>query len=160
MDEFISICFQQNVTNFFNMIEICFFEYFSHQTQHLFEKFLNFLYWVLTCSQKCEICFRFLSFISYLEANLVEFSCPQVGMQVYSIGNLVGRQAQSGPRCNFRKINHGHNFKIFSLTFEVRVQIQGILRIFASGDEMGHRIGYHFMDIYNMFTCKCKSLCN
>jgi hypothetical protein len=73
MDEYISIFLKQNVANFFNMIEINFFEYFSHQIQHLFG---NFLYWVLTCSQKCEICFRFLSFISYLEANLVEFSCP------------------------------------------------------------------------------------
>jgi hypothetical protein len=76
MDEFINIFFWQNVANFFNMIEICLFEYFSHQIQHFFGKFVNFLYWVLTCSQKCEICFRFLSFISYLDANLVEFSCP------------------------------------------------------------------------------------
>jgi hypothetical protein len=77
MDEFINIFFWQNVANFFNMIEICFFEYFSHQIQHFFGKFVNFLYWVLTCSKKCEICFRFLFFISHLEANLVESLAPR-----------------------------------------------------------------------------------
>jgi hypothetical protein len=30
--------------------------------------------------------------------------------------------------------------------------------LWPSEDEKGHRIGHHFMDIYNMFSCKCKSL--
>ncbi len=128
--------FQQNVANFFNMVEICVLQYFSHQIQHLFGKFVNFLYWVLACSKKCEIRFRFLSFISCLKANLVEFSCPQVGGQVYFIGSLVGRQAQS-LQVQFRKINHGHNFEIFILTSKVWVEIQGILRILTKWGQNG-----------------------
>jgi hypothetical protein len=68
--------FLAKCSQFFQYDRNIFFEYFSHQIQHLFGKIFNFLYWVLKCSQKCEICFRFLSFISYLEANLLELSCP------------------------------------------------------------------------------------
>ncbi len=128
--------FLAKCSQFFQYDRIFIIQYFSHQIQHLFGKFVNFLYWVLACSKKCEICFRFLSFISCLKANLVEFSCPQVGGQVYFIGSLVGRQAQS-LQVQFRKINHGHTFENFILTSKVWVEIQGILRILAKWGQNG-----------------------